>query len=207
MTDSLRDKEKRVFAFVRKQIIHQGVAPTLREINEMTGDTSPRSASLVIERLIEAGLLKKSGRKYRLATLGKDATGSVSTVRVPLVGSIACGAPMLAEQNIEGYVAVSSALAKKGATYFLLRATGTSMNRAGINEGDVLLVRQQNSAQNGDKVVALVDDEATVKCFERTAQVVILRPKSSDTKHKPIVLTENCQIQGVVVAVLPPDIH
>ena len=81
------------------------------------------------------------------------------------------------------------------------------MNNAGINDKDILLIKQQNTANNGDKIVALINDEATVKIFERTNDAIILRPKSTDDKHKPIILTENCQIQGVVIAVLPSDLN
>lgn len=98
-------------------------------------------------------------------------------------------------------------MAKKGSTYFLLRASGDSMDEAGINSGDLLLIRQQDSAENGDKVVALINDEATVKVFEKTRDAVILRPKSKNKNHKPIILTDNCMIQGVVVAVLPSDLY
>ncbi|HSE56640.1 MAG TPA: transcriptional repressor LexA, partial [Candidatus Paceibacterota bacterium] len=132
---------------------------------------------------------------------------SVSTINVPLVGSVSCGAPTLAEENIETYIPISTALAKKGSNYFLLRASGNSMNLAGINDKDILLVRQQDTAENGEKVVALINDEATVKFFEKTDDAVILRPKSTDSMHMPIVLTDNCQVQGVVVAVLPSDLY
>lgn len=81
------------------------------------------------------------------------------------------------------------------------------MDEAGIQDKDILLVRQQNTADNGQPVVALINDEATVKIFERTNSAVILRPKSQNTRHKPIIVTDNCQIQGVVVAVLPPDLN
>ena len=114
---------------------------------------------------------------------------------------------MLAEQNIETYIPVSTALAKKGSNYFLLRATGDSMNLAGINDKDILLVRQQETADNGEKVVALIDEEATVKILEKKDDVVILRPRSTNPIHKPIILTNNCKIQGVVVAVLPSDLN
>jgi repressor LexA len=202
----LTDNDKRAFAFIRNWIIRHGESPTLREINLVTGKSSPRSASLLIERLVEAGLIKKVGRKFKLIDGASDSS-SVSTVNVPLVGSVACGVPILAEENVETYIPVSTAWAKRGAKYFLLRAVGTSMNKAGIDDGSIVLVRQQNSAQNGDKVVALINDEATVKIFEKTSNAVILRPKSTDPKHKPIVLTDNCEIQGVVVTVLPPDLH
>ena len=81
------------------------------------------------------------------------------------------------------------------------------MDKAGIEDGSILLVRQQPMADNGDKVVTPINDEATVKVFEKAEDAVILRPKSKNSKHKPIVLTENCQIQGVVVATLPSDIY
>lgn len=204
MTNNLSDKDKKAFALIRNKIINYGESPTLREINEVTGGKSPRSASLVINRLVDSGLIKKNGRHLTLATTYKES--SVSTVNVPLVGSVACGVPVFAEENIQTYIPVSTRMAHKGSKYFLLRATGDSMNRAGIKNGDILLVRQQNTAENGDKVVALINDEATVKVFERTNDAVILRPKSSNKNHKPIILTDNCMIQGVVVAVLPEDL-
>ena len=205
MIHNLSEKDKRAFAFIRKQIINYGKSPSLREINEVTGGKSPRSASLVVDRLVEAGLITRSNRDLVLA---KTHSGnSVNTVDVPLVGSVSCGGPMLAEENIQTYIPVSTALAKTGSTYFFLRATGDSMNLAGINSGDLLFIRQQETAEDGDKVVALIDDEATVKFFEKGSDTIVLRPKSTNKEHRPIVLTDNCVIQGVVVAVLPSDIH
>jgi repressor LexA len=171
----------------------------------VTGGKSPRSASLVVDRLIAAGLIMKNNRSLILTNT--QLTNSISTVDVPLLGAVACGLPMFAEENVQAYIPVSTALAKKGSKYFLLRATGDSMNQAGINNGDLLLVRNQNTADSGERVVALINDEATVKIFERSADAVILRPKSTNKEHKPIVLTDNCIIQGVVQAVLPSDIY
>jgi len=205
MTNNLSDKDKKAFALIRNKIIHYGESPTLREINEITGGKSPRSASLVIDRLIESGLVKKNGRSLILANTYNES--SVSTVDIPLVGSVACGTPIFAEENIQTYIPISTRMAQKGLTYFLLRASGDSMNEGGINSGDLLLVRQQDSAEKGDKVVALINDEATVKVFEKTRDAVILRPKSKNKNHKPIILTDNCMIQGVVVAVLPSDLY
>lgn len=204
MIENLSDKDKKAFALIRNKIIHYGESPSLREINEVTGGKSPRSASLVLDRLAEAGLVKKIGRQLILTAAPSSA--SVSTVDVPLVGAVTCGTPVLAEENIQDYIPVSTALAKKGSTYFLLRAVGDSMNKAGINSGDLLLVQQQTTAEDGERVVALINDEATVKMFERANGIVVLRPKSTNTVHKPIVLTDNCTIQGVVAAVLPGDL-
>ncbi|MCK9578221.1 transcriptional repressor LexA [bacterium] len=205
MINSLNEKDKKAFTLIRSRIINYGKAPSLREINEVTGGKSPRSASLVIERLIKANLISKKGREISLANT-IQLSNSVNTIDIPLVGSISCGAPILAEENIETHIPVSTSLAKKGSVYFLLRATGDSMNLAGINNGDLLLIKQQQTAENGDKVVALINDEATVKIFERTADTVILRPRSTNNTHKPIILTNNCILQGVVIAVLPDDI-
>src|SRR5206468_2058202 len=102
------------------------------------------------------------------------------TVDVPLVGSVACGTPLLAVENFEAHVAVSKSLARPGSKYFLLRAKGDSMDRAGIEDGDLVLVRQQSHAENGDGVVALIDDDATIKAFHREKGVVVLRPRSNN---------------------------
>jgi repressor LexA len=203
--NNLSDKDKKAFALIRNKIIHYGKSPTLSEINAVTGGKSPRSASLVIDRLIEAKLIQKEGRTLKL--VGVHSIQSISTINVPLVGSVACGVPLFAEENIETLIPVSTALARAGSKYFILRAKGTSMNDAGIDDGDLLLVRQQDTADDKQKVVALINDEATVKILEKGNGVVILRPKSKDKSHKPIILTDNCMIQGVVVAVLPADLH
>jgi repressor LexA len=211
MPRSLGESDKRVYAFIRNRLVHGFDAPTLREINEITERSSPRSAVLVLERLEQAGLIRRIGRRIRLTSASLDHNRSVSTIDVPLVGSIAAGAPILAEENVEAMIPVSTALARPGSNYFLLRVVGTSMNMArvggvNIDDGSIVLVRQQEAADDGAIVVALINDEATVKILERKHGIVILRPKSSD-RHKPIVLTENCVIQGVVAAVLPSDLY
>jgi repressor LexA len=207
MISNLRDTDKKAYNLIKSMLIKEGRRPTLREINEVTGGKSPRSASIVIDRLERIGLVKKIGKNLRLTENSTDDQVSIETVKIPLVGTVTCGLPMLAQENIEAYIHVSTNLAKRGSRYFLLRASGTSMNMAGINDKDILLIKQQNTADNGEKVVALINDEATVKIFEKADNAIILRPKSTDLKHKPIILSENCQIQGIVVAVLPSDIN
>jgi len=205
MLVNLSDSDKKAFNLIRNRLVHEGKKPTLREINEVTGGKSPRSASIVIDRLVRMGLLKRNGDNLRL-TENAINSASIETINVPLVGTVTCGLPVLAVENIEAYIPVSTNLAKKGSQYFLLRASGDSMNEAGIQDRDILLVKQQSTAEDGQKVVALINDEATVKYFERKNSAVILRPKSSNNVHKPIILTDNCQIQGVVIAVLPADL-
>lgn len=206
MIDSLKDTDKKAYNLIRNKLIHEGRKPTLREINSVTGGNSPRSAVLVIERLIKYGLIRKSGDTFKLTEHNGVTNESISTVNVPLLGSVSCGLPMFAQENIETYIPVSTNLAKGNNKYFLLRASGDSMNEADISDGDILLIKQQFTAENWQKVVALINDEATVKFIERTKDVIILRPKSNNPRHKPIIISEECQIQGVVIAVLPKDI-
>jgi repressor LexA len=133
----------------------------------------------------------------------REQKNQAQTVEVPLVGNVACGVPLLAEQNIEALISVSRSLARPGSKYFLLRAVGDSMDAAGIDDGDIMLVKQQPVADNGQKVVALIDDAATVKEFHKDKDVILLKPRSRNKSHKPFVLSEDFQIQGVVVATIP----
>jgi repressor LexA len=207
MIELLKDTDKKAYNLIRNKLIHEGKKPTLKEINAVTGGNSPRSAVLILERLIKYGLIRKSGDTYKIVEQTEISGESISTINVPLLGSVSCGIPMFAQENIETYIPISTNLAKGGSKYFLLRASGDSMNEAGINNGDILLIKQQLIAENGQKVVALINDEATVKFFEKTNDVVILRPKSNNSKHKPIILSDNCQIQGIVISILPADLN
>lgn len=127
---------------------------------------------------------------------------SEQTVSVPVVGSAACGMPMLAEENIEEMIPVSKKIAAPPYKYYMLRAKGDSMNEANINDGDLVLVRQQAVARHGDIVVALIDDEATIKEYTTTGSAVVLRPHSTNPVHKPIILTRDFMVQGVVVTTI-----
>jgi repressor LexA len=100
-------------------------------------------------------------------------------------------------------VPVSQRIARPGAVYFLLHAVGDSMDEAGINDGDLVLVRQQPVADEGQKIVALIDDEATIKEFRRKKEKVVLAPRSSNPRHRPIILDQEFIIQGVVIDTLP----
>ena len=196
----------RGYAFIRSQILHSGVTPSLREIGRAVGYNSPRSVQLMLERLKKRGLLNYSDGVIKLSSR-KNAVLGDQTVDVPLVGAVACGTPTLAEQEAEAVISISTRIARPGHTYFLLRASGDSMNHAGINDGDLVLVRQQSTADEGERVVALINDDATIKRFHREGDVVVLRPDSKNPIHQPIVLTDEFIIQGVVAAVLPGNVY
>lgn len=206
--DKTEKRDLEGLVFIRNQIVHAGTTPSLREIGKAIGYNSPRSVQLMLERLEARGLLKRVDGVIRLSPLSRKAASAAErVVDVPLVGSVACGSPSLAEQEPEALIPVSTKIARPGSIYFLLRAKGTSMNRAGIQPNDLVLVRQQPAANSGDKIVALINDDATIKRFYREGSVVVLRPDSTDKGHKPIVLSEDFSIQGVVVATLPSSVY
>lgn len=203
-SSDLRPVERKALTVIRNRIAHGGSAPTVRELATALGFSSPRSSADVIDRLIELGYLKRRADKsLQLLRMPDDARDRESTVEVPIVGSAPCGLPLLASENIEAMIPVSVALARPTQKYFLLRAMGDSMTEVGIEDGALVLVRQQATAEPGDVVVALVDDEATIKELRRSSDAVVLMPRSKNTKHKPIVLRRDFRVQGVVVATLP----
>lgn len=190
--------------YIRNSIVHDRQAPSIRDIMTFLGYKSPRSAMMIVDKLIEDNFLRrKPNGDLQLLKEHAESSSHARTVNVPLVGSVPCGLPLLAEENLEMMVPVSIKLAKPPHTYFLLRATGDSMNKKGIKDGNLVLVKQQPDAENGQDVVALIDDEATVKEIHKTDSAIILKPQSTNPEHKPIVLTDDFKIQGVVVAAIP----
>lgn len=197
--EKLSDKAKEALKHIRNWVMKYSLMPSVRELMQEMDYKSPRSAMLLMTELEENGFLeKKADGSYKMI---KDlSTNDIArTVAVPLVGSISCGGALLAEENVEAYIPVSTSLITAGHKYFLLRAVGDSMNEAGIQPGDLVLVKQQNIAETGQKVVALIDDDATLKEFQHKGNVVALVPRSSNPKHKPIILEHDFKIQGVIV--------
>lgn len=201
--ENLSPKAKEALKHLRNFIMHHGRMPSTRELMKEMNYKSPLSSMLLLNELAAGGFLEKKtdGSYIMVKDLNDDE--SARTVAVPLVGTVTCGAPILAQENIEAMIPVSTRLAKPGSKYFLLRAKGDSMDKAGINDGDLILIKQQPTADNGQKIVALIDDEATVKEYQHKGQFVTLMPRSSNKDHQPIILTQDFQIQGVVIATIP----
>jgi len=200
----LSDKELEAIRQIRNSLMHRGKMPSVREMMTSLGYRSPRSASVLMKKLMSKRILRrKPNGSYQLIDNLHDDTMRAQTVDIPLVGTVACGTPVLAEENIEGVIPVSTKLAKSPHRYFLLKTEGDSMNEKGINDGDLVLVRQQLTADDGDVIVALVDDEATIKEFYSLRDIIVLKPRSTNKQHKPMILTKDFQIQGVVVTVIP----
>ena len=171
-----------------------GYSPSLAEIAEETG-IAQTSVYRYINAMVERGELDMPARRCVTPTNVKS-----QAVRVPVLGSIACGIPKFAEENIEEYVRLPVSLFGKG-DFFILRAYGDSMIEAGIEDGDLVLIRQQNYADEGQIVVALIDDDATLKRFypEPQKHRIRLHPENS---HMDDIIVDHCEIQGVALKVL-----
>ena len=193
-------RERSALRLIEAFVLERGRTPSVREVARQLGYKSPRSAAVLIDRLISRGFLRRRADKSLQLLRRPDASASsAETVRVPVVGSAPCGLPVLAEENIDAYVPVSRSFLEQRYRYFFLRAVGDSMDQAGISDGDLVLVRQQPVANNGETVVALVDGEATIKIFHSTDTAVVLQPRSTNPAHRPVLLTTEFRIQGVVV--------
>ena len=202
----LSTRQQEIYDFVVAYARKHGYPPTVREIGSEVGLASPSTVHVHLAKLEQAGYIKRDPTKPRaleLVGLDRSAPSEVGEVRVlPLVGEIAAGGPLLAEQNIEDYVAVPEPLSR-GNDEFLLRVKGESMIEAGIMPGDFVVVHRQASASNGDVVVALAGedeaaDEATVKTFYRESGRIRLQPENSALE--PLYPT-HVQILGKVIGV------
>jgi repressor LexA len=199
----LSEKETQALREIRSTIMSTGRPPSLRALMNSLKYNSPRSAALVVDKLVAKGILRKTSTGTLQLIRDLDDNSNAQTVDVPLVGNAACGLPIFAEENIHARFPVSLKLAKPPYQYFMLRAKGDSMNDKGINDGDFVLVRKQSTAQNRDTVVALIDNEATIKEYSATKDVVVLTPRSRNKKHKPILVTHDFIVQGVVITAIP----
>jgi len=123
-------------------------------------------------------------------------------ISIPVLGNVASGHPLFAEENIETEISVSTNLIRTDKNYFILRASGDSMNKANIDDGDLVLIRKEQTAEDGDRVVALIDDEATIKEFRNNGDHIVLLPKSTTKEHQPIILTRDFKIQGIVESII-----
>jgi len=201
---TLNEKETQTLKEIRNWLMAKGYSPSVRDLTSALGYKSPRSISVLLEKLTEKRAIKRDKENnIQIIDNFEGDESRVSTTDIPLVGAVACGAPVFAEENIIDRIPVDTRLVKSPHRYFFLKAAGDSMNKKGINDGDLLLIRQQNTAKDGDTVVALINDSATVKEFNRGNGVVVLRPHSKNPKHKPIIVTEDLLIQGVVTSVIP----
>lgn len=198
----LNKKDQRVLSFIREYVRANGAAPTLFEIKNKLGFKWLTSVQRSVNKLERLEFFSKEKNVARGIRFEED-SGVGDIQDIPLVGNIPCGGPLLAIENIEGFIPTDKKIINKDPSeYFYLRAQGDSMDLAGIKDGDLLLIHRQQTADDGEKVVAIIGDEATVKILKKGSDFAILKPSSSNPKHRPIVLKDSLIVQGVVDKVL-----
>ena len=208
--DSLNKREKAILKFIEKQVVENGYPPSVREIGKAVGLKSTATVHGYLESLEKKGYIKKESQKGRTLKLlkGGNLEGEQTTfekpvytnkemVEVPVVGKITAGAPILAVENVTDTFPIPLDFVGNSES-FMLTVRGESMIEAGILNGDYILVRKQNTATNGEIVVALIEDEATVKTFYKEKDHIRLQPENSTMD--PIIVP-TCEILGKVAGV------
>lgn len=207
--DDLSERQIQVLAFIKEKVTERGYPPSVREIGEALGLSSPSTVHSHLSALVKAGLLRRDPSKPRAIEVlehhstrsSKSKTGRQTTLRdVPLLGRIAAGSPILATEDIEDIYQLPAALVGRGPV-FMLKVKGDSMIEAGILDGDLVVIERGGSPTNGEIVAALIDgEEATVKRLRRAGTQVILEP--ANPALQPIAYASGVEIIGRVVSVI-----
>lgn len=205
-TDQLSTRQHQILDLIKATVAERGYPPSVREIGEVLGLSSPSTVHSHLSTLVKAGFLRRDPTKPRAIEVidGSRESGPAPMQRdgvrdVPLVGRIAAGSPILAEEQVEAVLPLPESIVGSG-PMFMLEVRGESMIDAGILDGDFVVIRSQREALDGEVVACLVDgDEATVKRLERAGDKVILH--SENPAFEPMVFTEGVEILGKVVAV------
>jgi repressor LexA len=194
----LTKRQREIFDYIRRYLRKYGYPPTVREIGKALGLHSPSTVHAHLAKMEQIGLLRRDPSKPRaIEVMVGKARKALKGPGLPVVGNVAAGEPILAEENIEDYYEVPSVIGGEGDDY-ILKVRGDSMKDAGILEGDFVVVRPADEAKNGEIVVALLGDEATVKRFYRERNAIRLQPENK--AHKPIT-TQDAELLGKVVGV------
>jgi repressor LexA len=194
---SLTKRQQEIFDFIKSYSSKHGYPPTVRDIGKAIGLTSSSTVHAHLANLEKAGMLRRDPTKPRALEILDKARKAMVPAGLPLVGRVAAGQPLLAEENIEDYVEVPQIAGGDDGEY-VLKVQGDSMKNAGILEGDYVVVHSTETAQNGEIVVALLDEEATVKRFYKESDHVRLQPENEALES---ILTRDVQVLGRVVGV------
>jgi repressor LexA len=197
----LTKRQQEIFDFIKRYTAEFGYPPTVRDIGKAVGLASSSTVHAHLANLERIGMLRRDPTKPRaIELLDRAAAGvrAIMTPGLPLVGQVAAGAPIVAEENIEEYIHTPE-FAGGDAGSYLLRVRGESMKDVGILEGDLVVVKPQDTAEDGEIVVALVGEEATVKRFFRESDHIRLQPENSEME--PIIATD-VQVLGRVVGLM-----
>ena len=203
--NELSQNELNILNYIRKQVKEIGYPPSVRELCKAVGLKSTSSVHLYLSRLAEKGYIKKGNLKTRALKITGENVAEVQDpdmLEIPLVGQVAAGLPILAEENIEEYVKLPTSMVKqntKSEGTYMLKVKGDSMINAGIFSGDYIIVSKCQTAENGQIIVALIDNEATVKTFYKEKDHIRLQPENDEME--PIIV-KDVQIIGKVVGLI-----
>jgi repressor LexA len=194
---TLTRREKEVYDYICATIAENGYSPSVRDIRDSLGIKSTSTVHAYINKLEEKGYIRKQDGKSRTLTPDDNLAAAKNKNKIPILGQVAAGAPILAQQNIEGYIDFTAPLGNTYGEAFALRVKGESMIEAGIMDGDYVIVCRTSYVDNGDIAVVLIEDEATVKTFYREDGHFRLQPENSSMK--PIIAKE-LYVLGKVIA-------
>ncbi|WP_294353837.1 transcriptional repressor LexA [uncultured Clostridium sp.] len=191
-----KDKQTEIYNFLKTYTENKGYPPSVREICEAVSLKSTSTVHGHLKRLEKKGLIKRDPTKPRALEIVELNTSKREMLNIPIVGKVTAGLPILATENIEETFSLPLDFVKHDRELFMLRVTGESMINAGIREGDLAIIEKQEDAKNGDIVVALIEDEATIKTFYKEKNHIRLQPEN-DTMD-PIIV-DSCSILGKLV--------
>lgn len=198
-----------MYAELKKKMDKRGESPTLDELREALRLKSLRTVVQYLDVLERKGyIVRRKGIKRNIELRSENSEGATSTVSIPVVANVGCDdLSLFAQEQYDEFLEVDKTIAQPASSgesgIVAVRAVGDSMQDAGINPGDYVLIRFTDEAQNGDRVAAIVGDMVTVKRYEKKDGVTILYPESRNPKYKPIVLREDFKIAGKVLCVIP----
>lgn len=196
MSDTKRDKQTEIYEFIKKQIIEKGYPPSVREICAGVGLSSTSTVHGHLARLEKKGLIRRDSTKPRTIEILKDPIINKEMINIPIVGKVTAGQPILAVENIEDSFPISLNYMPSNKDLFILNISGESMIEAGIFDGDLAIIEKCNYADNGEIVVALIDNEATIKRFFKEKDYIRLQPEN---KTMEPIIVEDCQIVGKLI--------
>lgn len=195
MNESTNIKIKELFDFIRSFQQENGFPPTVREIQSRFGIKSTASVAYYLKQLEAEGLIRKSKQKKRCL----EVVGETKVNQVPLLGEIAAGLPILAVENIDSYFPLPDGFFGKGGSLFMLQVRGESMIDVGINNGDYVVIRRQETAENGEIAAILIENEVTLKRFYKEKNYFRLHPENRDMQD---IITEKAEILGILVGMM-----
>ena len=195
MNETLSTKLKELFDYIRNFQQDSGFPPTVREIQSHFGIKSTASVAYYLKQLEAEGLIRKSKQKKRCI----EVVGESKVNQVPLLGEIAAGLPILAVENIDSYFPLPDGFFGKGGSLFMLQVRGKSMIGIGIQDGDYVIIRSQETAENGEIAAVLIENEVTLKRFYKEKSYFRLHPENRDMED---IITEKAEILGVLVGMM-----